>query len=531
MSERIQFPIVLGLCAALAALALAFDFTPDDAYISFRYARNWAEGRGLVYNPGEYVEGYSNFAWVALLGAAARAGFDIEAAARAAGIACAAALVLALYGFTRAREGRWAGVLACAAAVLFLPLPAWAAAGLETPLFCLAAFAACASWLAGAREGRLRVVTGNWLALAALTRVDGVLVFPALVVGQALARPRVLRSLWRPALTLLLIAGGYWLLRWRYYGDFWPNTYYVKVAAVSDVSNGRAYLSSFLWLYPSLVLAFLCVGWALWARARRGALDEGQVAILFFGCLAAAYMAWTVYTDGDWMPAYRRFAVLCAPAAYLLAAGFRRADRWLSSRASDVIALSWRVGRVLVLLVLLEQFAEPLARELMGYSACAYSRMTLARMRELTRAGRDVGLWLKRRADPGDCVASLAIGALGYFSNLKMLDMRGLVDRRLAREGPWSRYGWPGHKIRAPVDYVVERRPEFIIEVPGRGEPAPPSKLDSSPYPGYRFVCFHAPDLGGYWACLVREDVFRTRCAPAPGGGYLLQRPRPEGVR
>ncbi|MBU2461279.1 hypothetical protein KKH65_00175 [bacterium] len=33
----------------------------DDAFISFRYAENWANGKGLVYNEGERVEGYTNF--------------------------------------------------------------------------------------------------------------------------------------------------------------------------------------------------------------------------------------------------------------------------------------------------------------------------------------------------------------------------------------------------------------------------------------------------------------------------------------
>ena len=35
----------------------------DDAYISFRYARNLVEGDGLVFNPGDRVEGYTNFLW------------------------------------------------------------------------------------------------------------------------------------------------------------------------------------------------------------------------------------------------------------------------------------------------------------------------------------------------------------------------------------------------------------------------------------------------------------------------------------
>ena len=32
----------------------------DDAMISARYAWNFAQGNGLVWNPGEYVEGYTN---------------------------------------------------------------------------------------------------------------------------------------------------------------------------------------------------------------------------------------------------------------------------------------------------------------------------------------------------------------------------------------------------------------------------------------------------------------------------------------
>ncbi|MCE7959156.1 MAG: hypothetical protein DYH06_14645, partial [Acidobacteria bacterium ACB2] len=36
----------------------------DDAMVSMRYARNLARGEGLVFNPGERVEGFSNPLWV-----------------------------------------------------------------------------------------------------------------------------------------------------------------------------------------------------------------------------------------------------------------------------------------------------------------------------------------------------------------------------------------------------------------------------------------------------------------------------------
>ena len=40
--------------------------TQDDAYISFRYADNLVNGHGLVFNPGERVEGITNLLWTVL---------------------------------------------------------------------------------------------------------------------------------------------------------------------------------------------------------------------------------------------------------------------------------------------------------------------------------------------------------------------------------------------------------------------------------------------------------------------------------
>ena len=51
---------------AFVVHARAWEFLCDDAFISFRYAENWVAGRGLVFNAGEQVEGYTNFSWTML---------------------------------------------------------------------------------------------------------------------------------------------------------------------------------------------------------------------------------------------------------------------------------------------------------------------------------------------------------------------------------------------------------------------------------------------------------------------------------
>ncbi|MCR1795473.1 hypothetical protein K0V43_18055, partial [Leptospira sp. id769339] len=39
-------------------------FLQDDAFITFRYSENFVNGFGIVFNIGEYLEGYTNFLWM-----------------------------------------------------------------------------------------------------------------------------------------------------------------------------------------------------------------------------------------------------------------------------------------------------------------------------------------------------------------------------------------------------------------------------------------------------------------------------------
>lgn len=67
-SER-QICIFVMLAITIASVAITlFTVSPgyviDDSFIGFRYARNLADGQGLVFNAGERVEGYTSFLWV-----------------------------------------------------------------------------------------------------------------------------------------------------------------------------------------------------------------------------------------------------------------------------------------------------------------------------------------------------------------------------------------------------------------------------------------------------------------------------------
>ncbi len=143
------WPAALAV-ALLLAHALSFRFAVDDAYISFRYAHNLLDGHGLVFNPGDPVEGYSNLLWVLLSAAGLAAGLDPLLWARLLGFAAAAATALLLPGLAlrlaadaappapRPAAGVPPARAAWAASFLLAacgPVACWSLAGLETPLF------------------------------------------------------------------------------------------------------------------------------------------------------------------------------------------------------------------------------------------------------------------------------------------------------------------------------------------------------------------------------------------------------------
>ncbi|HNS73548.1 MAG TPA: hypothetical protein PKI81_09100, partial [bacterium] len=89
---------VLALLLLFALLAATlWPATLDDAFISYRYARHLVEGHGLVFNPGERVEGFSNLLWVLLLSPFIALGWEAETASKLIGAACGlGALLIAM---------------------------------------------------------------------------------------------------------------------------------------------------------------------------------------------------------------------------------------------------------------------------------------------------------------------------------------------------------------------------------------------------------------------------------------------------
>lgn len=451
----------------------------DDTFISFRYAENLVAGNGLVFNPGERVEGYTNFLFVLIAALCLWLGVDPVAATKAVGLACTVALLSTL-----ARLARPRGTLAMA---LLLPLPGfayWAAASFETMIFASIAFAAVA---VSRVEYQRRTFRGAVFAfvLLALTRPEGVLLF-ALATTIFFAATAWRRSpAWRLALgnaaVFALGYGAYFAWRYAYYGDLVPNTFRAKVTGGwGQLLTGAQYLGTWARTYPLLAAALIAPLAGLSPRLRAAMrVDAWQLALY---AVAASYALYVTFVGGDFMPFHRFFVPLlpwcCLMLTWTLAALPRG---WPARIVPAMFALHVVCGYLT---------EEP-------YRAFVAHRTAVV--------GQRVGERLARHLDRADVIAVNTAGALPYFSRQPAIDMLGLTDATIAQRPVFIvSPGWAGHR-RGWGAYVLDRRPRviFFYNASGSREPFYLSDHELADNPYFRFFyqlktfTVPAPDDGG----------------------------------
>ena len=76
-AQQILFGAFILLLFLLTKMAWANRFIQDDAFISFRYAENFVNGYGFTWNPGVFLEGYTNFLWTVLMTFPIALGIDV----------------------------------------------------------------------------------------------------------------------------------------------------------------------------------------------------------------------------------------------------------------------------------------------------------------------------------------------------------------------------------------------------------------------------------------------------------------------
>ncbi len=137
---QILLPAAFLLLAIFIWLTVMSEFRLDDSFITYRYARNMANGLGLVYNPGDAVLSTTAPLYAGLLAALSFVIHDFNLLGNLIGTICIGLggwfIFLLLPRRMPTLRRFWGGL------IYVLSSPLWLALGMETPLWLVLVLAA-----------------------------------------------------------------------------------------------------------------------------------------------------------------------------------------------------------------------------------------------------------------------------------------------------------------------------------------------------------------------------------------------------
>ncbi|MEX1024200.1 MAG: glycosyltransferase 87 family protein [Planctomycetota bacterium] len=437
--SALQIALLLGLVLAGRLFALYALPLYDDAFITLRYARNLADGAGMVFNPGaawEPVLGTTTPGFTVLVALLLKLGGEPTATVLVLGIVLDLVSAGSIVALFRRRL-----VPTTVALVVFAVLPQIArigVGGMESPLL-------VALLLAGALAARARRVwlTGLAVALACVVRPEAVLF--TVIFGLSFVRDR--RALLRYAAVIAVVGFVSASLLTLFYGSPIPQSVQAKSSthAAADAAAGfermleiarQAFLPT-LWLAP--LLPVVVIGLLRSFRRRDGVHLVGAAAL-------AVVISYLIARPHTWGWYY-----------YLPLVAW---SLWLGSGVEALVERFGCVNRAA--LERRVRFALPVivAGAAVASSLVIWPRPDLVTQhvyRPLEHFVRANGI------DGADRILASDIGAIAYYSNCIVLDSEGLTwPAALDFKGDG-----PG-MTNAQIEILDAERPEWVIFVAER---------------------------------------------------------------
>ncbi len=453
-SRLIIISILVAIPLLLVWKSIFWGWVFDDSYIAFRFSANWATGNGLTWNPGEDpVEGFTSFAWV-LIGAFVQRVFGIppHIAMIFVGIVSWIALMAFLLPkmvemvtpSSNANIGVSSSLLGLLTVLTLSSNPYLsfnAFHGLETALHILF-FAVVAHFALRNPTIKNEVALVTASLISVMVRPDAVaFVLPLwgirfVYCESSNQRRRIIAGF----LALAIALGIYSLIKWRWFGYPFPNTFYIKQGGLAP---GLDYVKTYLIALSPVWLFFAFAA----GRAGISKLLRDKTFILLLLPAIVFCLAYIKFTPI--MGQGYRFLIPTLP---LIILACLRAYTLSETHFSPVSLGRWNMPRFLteafgvyslVMFSIVTFFGFQMYRQYGGLQN--YFR---AIEQTLVPAGHNLNNAIV--LSPAPLLATGDIGAIPYFSKLPTMDIIGLADETVAHDG-------------LTHEYILRRNPDLLI--------------------------------------------------------------------
>jgi hypothetical protein len=427
----------------------------DDAYIGFTYIRNFINGSGFVFNPGERIEGITNIGWLLFLLVPACI-LPIPIAAKITSLFLVIATLAITYRIARElSEENDNGLLAiitvlCTAASFDFMF--FAFSGMETSLL---AFLLTAVLLLILRH---HYTTASAIMAAAFcVRPETLPIAPLWLLSCALFRTVPLNSLKLPALVFSVIIAAIELGRFLYFGEFLPNTFTAKPTTSSEflarLSDLPARISDFKNISQPFSSLLVChvMGAGLWILHKKG----HKAVVYLLGLIVGAGFLFGVYARQDWTGLGRYFAPYIPSAFLLLTVGGILLIRLLPVKTMTKNAVLLGAFSALIFTGLFDTVLtlRPKIQELYPWY--------VAHSRSLVPAAK----WIEKNTPDDACIAARRIGCLSYYGKRYVFDYKfGLTDTDVAQLIAEHHQTFNSPTNPALDGVWRKRQPDYVLE-------------------------------------------------------------------
>jgi len=407
--------LVASLLPLAAAIRVDYRFPSDDALISLTFAKNIARGNGFVYNAPPPVLATTTPAFtLAVAGITAVTGIEPTVVAHWLTASCWLGVIWSFFFF---REAFGLDVIQAAVIGWLVAAQGWIGSlGMEAYPFALAlVVAAGLTWsgrvfLGGAAVGLLFLIRGEGALFGVILGV--------VVLARELRGPKTGER----SPTLMYVAGGALpVLVWAGYalptfGSILPATLTAKMAQVAS-GLWAPFIERFVghwlpgwgvgpWGVVSTVLGYTLIVLGLVEIVRK----IPRMAVFPIWSLAYVVGYWALGVPGySWyrFPVFLVFSVVAGM-------GLTAAWRVLSGYPGDRPYRS--IVAILILVVVM-----------LGASVKTVREIVKPPVDDRGPAYLNIARWLNTHAETGQSVAFIEVGALGYYTNMKVIDLVGLV--------------------------------------------------------------------------------------------------------